>query len=58
MPDIDPSLMAHRLSVDPKINLVKQRRRNFALKRNFTVVEEVTKCFKLASSKKSNTSTG
>lgn len=43
MPSIDPNVMTHRLSVDSKIKPTKQRRQNFAPKRNAAMAEEVDK---------------
>jgi hypothetical protein len=43
MPGIPPSVIVHRLMVDPSPRPVKQRRRSFAPKRNQAVAEEVQK---------------
>jgi hypothetical protein len=37
MPGIDPSVIVHKLNVDPNHRPVKQKRRNFAAKRNQAV---------------------
>jgi hypothetical protein len=39
MPRIDPSVIVHRLNVDPNYRPVKQRRRTFSAKRNQAVSE-------------------
>jgi hypothetical protein len=41
MPGIDPSVISHRLNVDPNYRPVKQKRRNFAPERNQAIHEEV-----------------
>jgi hypothetical protein len=46
MPRIPPSVIVHRLMVDPSHQPVKQRRRSFAPKRNQAVAEEVQKLLK------------
>jgi hypothetical protein len=46
MPGIDPSVIVHKLNVDPNHRPVKQRRRTFAAERNQTVAEEVEKLLK------------
>lgn len=46
MPGIDPSVIVHKLNVDPNYRPVKQRRRAFAAERNKAVVEEVEKLLK------------
>jgi hypothetical protein len=43
MPGIDPSVIVHKLNVDPNHRPVKQRRRTFAAERNQAVAEEVEK---------------
>lgn len=43
MPGIDPSVILHRLNVDPNHQPFKQKRRNFALERNQAIHEEVEK---------------
>jgi hypothetical protein len=43
MPGIPPSVIVHKLMVDPSHQPVKQRRRSFALERNQVVAEEVHK---------------
>jgi hypothetical protein len=47
MPGIDPSVIVHKLNVDPNYRPVKQRRRTFAAERNQTVAEEVEKLLKV-----------
>jgi hypothetical protein len=46
MPGIDPSVIVHKLNVDPNHRPVKQRRRTFAAERNQAVAEEVEKLLK------------
>jgi hypothetical protein len=46
MPGIDPSVIVHKLNVDPNHRPVKQRRRVFAAERNMAVAEEVEKLLK------------
>jgi len=46
MPGIDPSVIVHKLNVDPNYHPVKQRRRAFAAERNTAVAEEVKKLLK------------
>lgn len=46
MPGIDPSVIVHKLNVDPNYRPVKQRRRAFAAERNKAVAEEVEKLLK------------
>jgi hypothetical protein len=46
MPGIDPSVIVHKLNVDPNHRLVKQRRRTFATERNQAIAEEVEKLLK------------
>jgi hypothetical protein len=43
MPGIPPSVIVHRLMVDPSHRPIKQRRRSFAPERNQAVAEEVQK---------------
>lgn len=43
MPGIDPSVIVHRLNVNPGFRPVKQRRRTFAPERNQVIAEEVSK---------------
>uniref|UniRef100_A0A2N9GGQ7 Reverse transcriptase/retrotransposon-derived protein RNase H-like domain-containing protein n=1 Tax=Fagus sylvatica TaxID=28930 RepID=A0A2N9GGQ7_FAGSY len=43
MPGIDPSIISHKLNVNPSLRLVKQKRRVFAPERNDTIMEEVDK---------------
>jgi ATP-dependent helicase/DNAse subunit B len=43
MPGIDPSVISHRLNVDPNHQRVKQKRRNFSLARIQAIYEEVEK---------------
>jgi hypothetical protein len=46
MPGIDPSVIVHKLNVEPSHRPVKQRRRTFATKRNQAIAEEVEKWLK------------
>jgi hypothetical protein len=43
MPGINPSIISHKLNVDPSLRPVKQKRRVFALERNNAIMEEVDK---------------
>jgi len=43
MPGIDPSILTHRLNIDPSHRPVKQKRRSFTPKRNQAIHEEVEK---------------
>jgi len=43
MPGIDPSIIVHRLNVDPSSRPVKQKRRTFTPERNQAIAEEVSK---------------
>jgi hypothetical protein len=43
MPGIDPSVIVHRLNVDPNFRPIRQKRRTFAPERNQAVAEEVSK---------------
>uniref|UniRef100_A0A2N9I2V6 Reverse transcriptase domain-containing protein n=1 Tax=Fagus sylvatica TaxID=28930 RepID=A0A2N9I2V6_FAGSY len=43
MPGINPSIISHKLNVDPSLRLVKQKRRVFAPERNNAIMEEVDK---------------
>ena len=43
MPGIDPSIISHKLNVNPSLRPVKQKRRVFTPKRNDTIMEEVDK---------------
>lgn len=43
MPGIDPSVIVHRLNVDPSSRPIGLRRRTFAPKRNQAIAEEVSK---------------
>jgi hypothetical protein len=43
MPGIDPSIIVHRLNVDPGSRPIRQRRRTFAHERNQAIAEEVSK---------------
>jgi hypothetical protein len=43
MPGIDPSVISHKLNVDPSLRPVKQKRRIFALERNNAIMEKVDK---------------
>jgi hypothetical protein len=47
MPRIDPSVIVHKLNVDPNYRPVKQRMRTFAVERNQAVAEEVEKLLKV-----------
>ena len=43
MPGIDPSIISHKLNVNPCFRPIKQKRRIFAPKRNNAIMEEVDK---------------
>uniref|UniRef100_A0A2N9FH63 Uncharacterized protein n=1 Tax=Fagus sylvatica TaxID=28930 RepID=A0A2N9FH63_FAGSY len=43
MPGIDPSIISHKLNVDPSLRPIKQKRRVFAPERNNAIMEEVDK---------------
>uniref|UniRef100_A0A2N9ERH4 Uncharacterized protein n=1 Tax=Fagus sylvatica TaxID=28930 RepID=A0A2N9ERH4_FAGSY len=43
MPGIDPSIISHKLNVNPSLRPVKQKRRVFAPERNNAIMEEVDK---------------
>jgi hypothetical protein len=43
MPGIDPSIISHKLNVNPSLRPVKQKRRVFAPERNDAIMEEVDK---------------
>jgi hypothetical protein len=43
MPGIDPSVICHRLNIDPSIRPIKQKRRVFAPDRNQAISDEVKK---------------
>jgi hypothetical protein len=43
MPGIDPSVIVHKLNVDPDYRPVKQKRRSYAPERNQTATNEVDK---------------
>lgn len=43
MPEIDPKVITHRLSVNPSMKLVKQKKRTFATDKNQAITEEVDK---------------
>uniref|UniRef100_A0A2N9H0M9 Uncharacterized protein n=1 Tax=Fagus sylvatica TaxID=28930 RepID=A0A2N9H0M9_FAGSY len=43
MPGINPSIISHKLNVDPSLRPVKQKRRVFAPERNNAIMEEVDK---------------
>jgi hypothetical protein len=43
MPGINPSIISHKLNVNPSLHPVKQKRRVFALERNNAIMEEVDK---------------
>ncbi|XP_059627710.1 uncharacterized protein LOC132270548 [Cornus florida] len=46
MQGIDPTIMEHRLNVNPDFKPVRQKRRTFALERNQAISEEVEKLLK------------
>ena len=43
MPGIDPSIISHKLNVNPCLRPIKQKQRIFAPERNNTIIEEVDK---------------
>ena len=43
MPGINPSIISHKLNVDPSLHPVKQKRRVFAPERNNAIMEEMDK---------------
>ena len=43
MPGIDPSVICHKLNIDPSIRPIKQKRRVFAPDRNQAISDEVEK---------------
>ena len=43
MPDIDPSVIIHRLNIDPSIKSVKQKRQTFNAKHYIAIHAEVDK---------------
>ena len=43
MPGIDPDFLCHRLTIDPKVRPVRQRRRKFNEERRRVVQEEMKK---------------
>uniref|UniRef100_A0A2N9HQ17 Reverse transcriptase RNase H-like domain-containing protein n=1 Tax=Fagus sylvatica TaxID=28930 RepID=A0A2N9HQ17_FAGSY len=43
MLSIDPSIISHKLNVNPSLHLVKQKRRVFAPERNDAIMEEIDK---------------
>uniref|UniRef100_A0A2N9I431 Uncharacterized protein n=1 Tax=Fagus sylvatica TaxID=28930 RepID=A0A2N9I431_FAGSY len=43
MPGIDPSIISHKLNVNPSLRPIKQKRRVFAPERNNAIMEEVDK---------------
>jgi hypothetical protein len=43
MPGIDPSIISHKLNVNPCLRPIKQKRRVFTLERNNAIMEEVDK---------------
>uniref|UniRef100_A0A2N9F1K7 Uncharacterized protein n=1 Tax=Fagus sylvatica TaxID=28930 RepID=A0A2N9F1K7_FAGSY len=43
MPGINPSIISHKLNVDPSLRPIKQKRRVFAPERNNAIMEEVDK---------------
>jgi hypothetical protein len=46
MPRIDPSVILHRLNVNPNYRPIKQKRRSFATERNQAIHEEVERLLK------------
>jgi hypothetical protein len=46
MPGIDPSVISHRLNVDPNYRPIKHKRRSFAPERNQAIHEEVERLLK------------
>ncbi|KAL5546702.1 hypothetical protein UlMin_006389 [Ulmus minor] len=46
MPGIDPSIIVHRLNIDPNFKLIKQKQRNFNTKRYMAINTEVDKLLK------------
>jgi len=46
MPGIDPSIIVHKLNVDPNHRAMKQRRRAFTAERNQAIAKEVEKLLK------------
>jgi hypothetical protein len=47
MPGIDPSVIVHKLNVDPNFRPVKQRRRTFTAEQNQDVAEDVEKLLRV-----------
>ena len=43
MPGINPSIISHKLNIDPSLRPVKQKRRVFTPERNNAIMEEVDK---------------
>lgn len=43
---IDPRVITHKVSVDPSVKLVRQKKRTFATDRNQAVAKEVDKLLK------------
>ena len=43
MPEIDPSIIVHRLNVSPSFPPIRQKKRVFTLERDQAIVEEVRK---------------
>jgi len=43
MPEIDPDFLCHRLTMDERVKLVVQRRRNFNEDKNLVIREETQK---------------
>ena len=43
MPGIDPDFLCHRLTMDPKVRPVRQRRRKFNEERQLVIQEEIKK---------------
>lgn len=46
MPGIDPRVITHKLSVDPSIKPIQQKKRTFTTNRNLAIAEEVDKLLK------------
>lgn len=44
---IYPKVITHRLSVNPSVKLIKQKKRTFAIDRNQTIMEEVDKLLRV-----------
>lgn len=41
MPEIDGEVIEHRLSINPKVRAVKQRKRSFSTEKYVAIMEEV-----------------